>query len=132
MRTRSDWTAIHYGTALTNPATCRRHSALKASGNLDHALPLLPPPTFGSRRASCLHVPDDRVDLRRLKRALDPSVKQLLLDRRDVLGAVFVAPARPPAVFLSRQFDQHYLPIDLRHCASISIALFANKHPEKG
>jgi hypothetical protein len=33
--------------------------------------------------------------------------------------------------FLLRQFDQCYLPIDLRHCASISIALFANKHPKK-
>ena len=34
--------------------------------------------------------------------------------------------------FRLRQFDQYYLPIDLRHCAWIATALFASKYPEKG
>ena len=38
----------------------------------------------------------------------------------------------PPAPFRLRQFDQYYLPIDLRHCVWIATALFASKYPLKG
>jgi hypothetical protein len=31
-----------------------------------------------------------------------------------------------------RQLNQYYLPIDLRHCVWIAIALLTSKHPEKG
>jgi hypothetical protein len=31
-----------------------------------------------------------------------------------------------------RRLNQYYLPIDLRHCVWIAIALLTSKHPEKG
>jgi len=34
--------------------------------------------------------------------------------------------------FRLRQFDQHYLPIDLRHCTGITVASSGRGIPEKG